>query len=107
MIEKTEPTFWTRIYMSGAIEIAEQIIRKDCLEHGLCVTIMPNKYIYTGGEELGFVIELINYPRFPASSNSIKQRAISLAKLLLEGTYQHSVLIMTPIETLWITKRES
>ena len=107
MIEKTEPTFWARIYLSGPIDIAEQIIRKDCLEHGLCVTIIPNKYIYTGEEEFGYAIELINYPRFPASSDSIKERAVSLARLLLEGTYQHSVLIMTPIETLWITKRES
>jgi hypothetical protein len=106
MLEKTEPTFWAKIYLSGPIEVAKQIIRADCLREGLCVTIEPTKYIYTAGEEDGYIIGLINYPRFPTTQEKIKERAISLARLLLDGTYQHSVLIMTPDETLWITKRE-
>jgi hypothetical protein len=104
---ETEPTFWAKIYISGPIEVAEQIIRAECLREGLCVTIEPTKFIYTGGEEEGYVVGLINYPRFPASPEDIRERAISLGKLLLEGTYQHSILIMTPINTLWISKRES
>ena len=74
---------------------------------GLCVTIEPTKYIYTGGEELGYVVGLINYQRFPTDIQSIKMRAEDLAEKLLDGTYQHSVLIMYPDETLWITKRDS
>jgi hypothetical protein len=107
MIEKTVTTFWAKIYISGPIEIAEQIIRQECLRIGLCVTIEPTKFIYTGGEEDGYVVGLINYPRFPAKPEDITARAINLASLLLEGTYQHSILIMTPIDTTWITKREN
>jgi hypothetical protein len=107
MIEKTAPTFWAKIYISGPIEIAEQIIRAECLREGLCVTIEPTKFIYTGGEEEGYVVGLINYPRFPATPNDIVIKAIYLANLLLEGTYQHSVLIMTPNNTTWLTKREN
>jgi hypothetical protein len=107
MIEKSCATFWAKIYLSGPIEVAEQIIRTDCLRDGLCVTIEPTKYIYTGGEEVGYIVGLINYPRFPANQDSIIERATSLARLLLDGTYQHSVLIMTPEDTLWITKRDS
>lgn len=106
MIEKNVATFWVKIYASGPIDEAEQIIRKDCLREGLCVTIEPTKFIYTGGEEFGYVVGLINYPRFPSSPEDITTRALNLASLLLEETYQHSVLIMTPIETVWITKRE-
>lgn len=106
MVQKEVQTFWAKIYLSGSIEVAKQIIRKYCLDIGLCVTIEPTTFIYTGGEETGFVVGLINYPRFPMDFIEIKSKAFSLAHELLEGTYQHSVLIMLPDETTWITKRE-
>lgn len=92
--------------MSGPIEIAKQVCRESCLEAGLCVTIEPTLFIYTGGEETGFVVGLINYPRFPASEPQILTRARDLALRLLDKTCQHSVLIMTPNGTSWVTKRE-
>lgn len=98
-------TFWARIYMSGPIDAAEQAIRKECLREGLCVTVTPTKYIYTGGEETGFIVELVNYPRFPSTATKITARAEKLAALLLDATYQHSVLLMTPNETKWFSKR--
>jgi hypothetical protein len=107
MINKTASTYWVKIYSSGSIETAKQIIREDVLQEGLCVTIEPTTFIYTGGEEVGFVVGLVNYPRFPSEPEKIKDRAMSLAMKLLEGTYQHSTMIMTPEETIWITKREA
>lgn len=98
-------TWWVKIYMSGPIEVAKQAIRINCLKEGLCVTVEPTTFIYTGGEEDGFVVGLINYPRFPAERGQISQRARQLALELLEATCQHSALIMTPLETEWITKR--
>ena len=106
MIEKESNTYRVKIYLSGSIDMAKQIIRKYCLDVGLCVTIEPTTYIYAGGEEDGYVVGLINYPRFPADVIEIHSKAFALAHELLEGTYQHSVLIMTPQETTWITKRE-
>ena len=105
---KTEmvETFWVKIYLSGPIETAKDIIRRDVLEQGLCVTIESTLFIYTGGEEFGFVVGLVNYPRFPINPELIWERALDLAMKLLEGTYQHSVLIMSPLQTKWITKRE-
>ena len=107
MTTKTEPTFWVRIYMSGPIEVARQTCRAECLREGLCVTIEPTLFIYTGGEETGFVVGLVNYPRFPATPEAITERARNLALLLLEATFQHSALLMAPATTEWITKRES
>lgn len=102
----TEPTFCARIYMSGPIEVAKQAIRADCLREGLCVTIEPTTFIYTGGEEQGFVVGLLNYPRFPSTPEKIIDRARYLMHLLLEATHQHSALLVTEQSTEWITKRD-
>lgn len=106
MIEKQENTYWARIYMSGPIEVAKQTIRAECLREGLCVTIEPTTFIYTGGEESGYVVGLINYPRFPASKVSILDRAFDLMHKLLEVTHQHSALVMTPDITTWVSNRK-
>ncbi len=102
---KTCDTGWARIFMSGPIEVAKQVLRKECLRAGLCVTVDPTTFIYTGGEESGFVVGLINYPRFPSTQSDIHDRALLIANLLLEETHQHSVLVMEPESSLWITRR--
>jgi len=106
MISKIENTYWCRIYMSGPIEIAKQIIRNECLQKGLCVTIEPTTFIYTGGEESGYVVGLVNYPRFPSTNEEIKDRAEKLMLRLLDETFQQSGMVMTPEQTVWFTKRE-
>lgn len=105
MTIKSEPTHTVRIYLSGPIEVAKQACREFCMV-GLCVTIKPTLFIYTGGEESGYVVGLVNYPRFPATPENIEQRAADLARTLLAKTFQHSALIMTPEKTTWITTRE-
>jgi hypothetical protein len=105
MIEKQEQTYWARIYMSGPIEVAKQAIRAECLCEGLCVTVEPTTFIYTGGEETGYVVGLVNYPRFPSHPVAIEARARDLMEKLLEATHQHSGLLMTPNVTTWISRR--
>jgi hypothetical protein len=106
MKSHTEPTHIVRLYLSGPIEVAKQVIREHALAHPICVTIEPTTFIYTGGEEQGYVVGLLNYPRFPSTPNDLNVRAETLAKLLIERTYQHSAMIVTPTETTWITNRE-
>lgn len=101
------PTRVIRIYLSGPIESAKQIIRGYCLSVGLCVTIEPTLFIYTGGEEAGYVVGLLNYPRFPSNAEDLDRKAEKLALLLLDGTYQHSALVVTPECSVWYTKREN
>jgi hypothetical protein len=107
MTTKTTATKWIRIYMSGPLAVAEQVCREDCLREGLCVTVEPTRFIYTGGEEAGFVVGLINYPRFPTTHIELLARAERLARLLLTRTCQHSALIMGPKRTTWITQRKT
>lgn len=99
------PTYWARIYISGPIEVAKQIIREDCLREGLCVTIESTTYVYTGGEEIGYVVGLNNYPRFSTTEHELDSRAEDLALKLLQGTHQHSCMIQTPEQTKWISRR--
>lgn len=106
MNSTSQPTHWVKLYLSGPIEVAKQICRAECMREGLCVTIEPTTFIYTGGEEAGYVVGLINYPRFPSTAEQIDARARDLALRLLEGTHQNSALVMTSTTTEWITKRE-
>ena len=105
MIEMNCDTWQVKLYLSGPIEVAKQVIRKECLREGLCVTIEPTTFIYTGGEETGYVVGLVNYPRFPTKPGQLEKRAEDLMRLLLDETYQHSALMVTPRGTRWITKR--
>lgn len=100
----TQPTFTATIYMAGDISVAKQAIREDCMREGLCVTVMPCDYIYTAGQESGFAVGLLNYPRFPSAPEAILERAKWLLRLLMDRCCQRSGLIVTPTETLWFTR---
>jgi hypothetical protein len=102
----TAETYTVRLYLSGPIESAKTLLRRECMREGLCVTVEPTLYIYTGGEETGYVVGLLNYPRFPSEPEALKARAKLIAEMLVEETYQHSALIVAPDESIWVTKRE-
>ena len=106
MTEKESPTFYARIYLSGPIDVAKQVIRAECMREGLCVTVEPTAFIYSGGEEGGYVVGLLNYPRFPTTPAALFERAQRLALALLNATYQHSALVVTPLTTTWFTQRD-
>jgi hypothetical protein len=105
MTSTTQPTHTVRLYLSGPIDIARQVCREECLREGLCVTIEPTTFIYTGGEEQGYCVGLVNYPRFPTTPELLNARARDLAVKLLDRTCQHSALVVTPQVTEWVTKR--
>lgn len=105
MIERTEPTYTATICMAGDLATATEVCRRFCME-GLCVTIEPTMFIYTGGAESGFRIGLLNYPRFPAEPAKILQTAYRLADKLRRACCQHSWLIVTPTETIWNSTRD-
>jgi len=106
MTDIIERTFWARIYMAGDYNVAKHVCREYTMEKGLCVNMYPLDYIYTAGEESGFCVELINYPRFPATNEQIYFKAYDLGKQLMEGCFQSSFTIVMPEETTWISRRE-
>lgn len=99
------PTIRFDIYMAGDIVQAKQVCREYCFAVGLCVHVEPVDFIYTGGEEAGFKIGLINYPRFPTTISDLQNRAAGLARLLMERLFQHSYSIVGPVDTEWFSRR--
>lgn len=93
------------IFIAGSIEQAKQVCREYCFEKGLCVTIEPVTYIYTGGEEEGVRIGLINYPRFPTDKETLATTARDLATVLMHRLCQHSYSIVGPEKTEWYSRR--
>ena len=103
--EKTVDTYWARIYMSGPIDQARQVMREACLV-GACVTVEACDFIYTRGEESGFVIGFVNYPRFPSTPDAIFEQACLFANMLLNRLFQGSALVVGPEKTTWISRRD-
>lgn len=95
-----------RIFVGGNYEQAQEICRSFCSRQGACVTVSKTEYIYTGGQEKGVIIGLINYPRFPKAPVDIFQQALALANDLLVGLHQTSLTIWAPDGTTWLTRRK-
>ena len=107
MIRRECLSYPISIFMAGDVAAAMDYARQYCDEHGLCVTITPTSYIYTRGHEEGFVVGLINYPRFPALTEILWETAEDLASYLRERLYQDSYTIQAPDKTVWFSHRES
>ena len=99
------PTYRLDIFIAGDLAVAKNICREFVYAAGLCVTVEPISYIYTGGEESGVRVGLINYPRFPADRLEIDNKAFQLAQRLMFGLCQHSFSIVGPEKTEWFSRR--
>lgn len=112
---KTVPTFTAHIYV-GLKDIDTNVVpdesllrnvcQKYCDETGFCVTFTKTEYIYTKGNEPGFIVGIINYPRFPSEVSKVKERALTLSKLLLKEANQYKVSIVFPDETVMIERED-
>jgi hypothetical protein len=105
MITKECSTHQVKIYIAGPIEVAKQILREECQKEGLCVTIEPTTFIYTQGEELGYVVGFINYPRFPKQPEDIYTRAKNIGIDLMHKTFQGSFTLVATDKTEFISVR--
>ena len=83
---------------------ARAICQRFCEESGewLGLTLRPTVFIYTGGHEPGIEVGLINYPRCPATPQQIRERAVSLAGLLMEAFQQIRASIVFPDVTVML-----
>jgi hypothetical protein len=96
-----------QIWIAGAHARALESCRAYCDDRGFCVTVTPTTYVYTGGQEAGVVVGLINYGRFPSEPRAIFARAKELALKLIADLGQESASIQAPDKTLWISFREA
>lgn len=103
--QETSKTYFVWIYIAGDITTIRSVCRKFVL-CGLCVTIEPLDFIYTGGCESGARVGLIQYPRFETDEKLILQRAIELGKQLAVENCQCSYSIVDPYTTTYFQIRE-
>lgn len=105
MKQTISPTIRFDIFIAGDLDQAKQVCREYCFDVGLCVTVEPVTYIYTGGEESGVRVGLLNYPRFPSSESELCEKAEGLAVKLVGRLCQQSYLIVGSSETVWFSRR--
>lgn len=99
-------TIVVTVYMAGDIETAKRWLRRRCYDRGLCVTITPTTFIYTGGEEQGFAVGFVNYPRFPVESAAeLCGVAREIAGRLVDECSQKTALLVGPNVTEWIQRK--
>lgn len=97
-------TYWARIYIAGNRADAERVCRSFTFGNGACVTVTPTEYVYSGGQESGVIVGLINYPRFPSTPEKIDEQAEWIAECLMEALHQRSYTIETPKSTRWFSR---
>lgn len=100
-IKKQSKPWEGRIYIAGDIEQAKQRIREMAYNQGMCVTVSLVDYIYTGGEEKGLVVGLIQYPRFEVDEQTLEKNLIFLAENLATRLCQKSFTVSTPNSTIY------
>lgn len=106
MTEKYCESYFFDIHMAGDINAASLIIQRYAAETGMCISLSPQSFIYTGGREEGFKVGFINYPSFQKEPNEIMASARDLARVLRVGLGQLSYSIETISETIWVSHKK-
>lgn len=104
IIRKQVLTYAVDIFVAGAPEVAREVCQEFCLR-GLCVSVSPCDFVYTGGRETGVRVGLINYPRFPSAPEAILATALDLAELLMVKMHQGSASVVASDKTVWLSRR--
>ena len=105
LANKHANSFPVNIFIAGDYDKAVISVREYCEAIGYCVTVTKTIYVYTGGEEEGVIIGLINYPRFPTGPNEILDHALALGKKLLVDLDQETFSIQNHRNTAWYSRR--
>jgi hypothetical protein len=113
---KNLETFRAEVYVGlregydGPVVHSLEEVEYWCQEYvdrvGLCVNVTPCKFVYTGGGEPGARIELINYPRFPSTPQTIKNHAYSIAQLLMTMMKQKRCTIVCTDKTYMLESED-
>ena len=88
------------------IDDVKQICQSYVNEVQDCVTITETCFAYVDGWEMGAIIGLISYPRFPREPEELTDRAIKLAEKLMNELKQHRITITTPLESIMLEYKE-
>lgn len=104
----TVPTITATVYVGSSPAYTKQPMSASIIHQtlqnyvdrvGLCLTITDNTFVYTDGNEPGFTVGLINYPRFPSDREKIRKHALAIAQLLKDAYHQLRVTVVMDDQT--------
>ena len=87
-------------------EMAFKMCKDYCDKVKLGLTITLTNFVYVEGDEPGIIVGLINYPRFPDTTNNINEKAYTLAKILMKNLEQERCSVVTPFKTFMFEKED-
>lgn len=99
------PSYPVSIFMAGDISEAKARLVYWIGWYPVCVTVSPTTYVHASGRDEGFVIGLINYPRFPKTPAEVFAIADEMAAWLRTELGQQSYTIQAPDKTVWFSHR--
>lgn len=100
-LKNTIQTFYANIHLAGDYSTCKSVCREIAYTFGFCFQISEVDYIYTGGQESGVLIRVINYPRFPRDPEEITKLCIEFAKKISAVMCQKSFTIETSTDTMY------
>lgn len=106
LITKQARAYAVRIFIGGDPDEAAVWCRTFCDKVGLCVTVTPTEYVFSGGSEKGVIVELINYARFPKDKRDIWGTALSLAFTLKDKLQQGSFTVQDDTRSEFWSSRD-
>lgn len=104
-VSRSAPSWSLAIYVAGDAGVAEVACQRFAASVGMCVTVTPTCFVYTGGRETGVEVVFRSYPRFPAAPQDCWPLAVELAEQLVVEMGQATAMVVGPTETRWITRR--
>jgi len=104
--ETIAPSCTYHIWIAGDYNRARFGCNNYCSSRGACFALTRVDYIFSGGEEAGVRVTIINYPRFPKSPDELKNTAIEMAYYLMAYLNQTSCSVEGPEESVFISRKK-
>jgi hypothetical protein len=74
---------------------------------GLGLFVQKGEFLYTKGNEPGYKVTIINYPRFPSTSEEIHKHAEAIVEILLRELKQYRITVCYPQVSMMYELEES
>lgn len=112
---KVVDTFYVKIYCGRkegydgkvhSMEYVKSICKDFCNNFQIGLTLTETTFCYVDGDEPGFVVGIVNYPRFPSNPSDLRKKAFSLGYLLIDKLKQQRLSIETPEKTIMLESED-
>jgi hypothetical protein len=98
---------WTvTLYIGGPVEEAKRALSVIAAKVGVCWSVEPTEFIYSGGREQGVIVRQIAYARFPSSADDAMTDMLMVGEGLMEHLGQGSFTVIGPDKSMFVSRRK-